>query len=270
MSYRVEKNIEVIDQEIRDTISKRYKRVTKAINKEFWDIESETSHSLYVGSYGRGTAIDTSDIDILMELPKSEYERYDTYKGNGQSRLLQAVKEAILSTYPKSDIKADGQIIKINFSDDIDFEILPAFKNTDYWGNWDGTYSYPDTNMGGNWRSTNPKAEIDELQNKNKSSNGLLKDTCKHMRRIKQDYFGSYSLSGIVIDSFVYHAIGDWKWLENGEGGGAEVGSYEKTLLQYFNNIRYNNLITAPGSSDQLDFTKSSSCLEKILNKINS
>ena len=58
--------------------------------------------------------------------------------------------------------------MKINFSDGMFFEILPAFKN------WDGSYRYPDTNMGGNWRSTNPKAEQDAMKNKNISSNGLL------------------------------------------------------------------------------------------------
>ncbi|MDR3320286.1 MAG: nucleotidyltransferase domain-containing protein [Desulfovibrio sp.] len=32
---------------------------------------------MYVGSYGSETAIDESDIDILVELPESEYTRYD-------------------------------------------------------------------------------------------------------------------------------------------------------------------------------------------------
>lgn len=73
-------------------VSQRYKRITRAVNSEFWNSDSETTHSLYVGSYGRGTAINTSDIDMLVELPRREYERYDILKGNGQSRLLQALK----------------------------------------------------------------------------------------------------------------------------------------------------------------------------------
>ena len=101
--------------------------------------------------------------------------------------------------------------MKINFSDGMFFEILPAFKN------WDGSYRYPDTNMGGNWRSTNPKAEQDAMKNKNISSNGLLFDTCKHLRYVRDNYFRSYHLSGIVIDSFVYQAIGNWRWLSSGE-----------------------------------------------------
>ena len=95
MSYHVLKRGEIIPMDTRAIISTRYKTITKAVNKEFWNSTSETSHSLYVGSYGRGTAIDTSDIDMLLELPKSEYDRFDIYKGNGQSRLLQVVKSAI-------------------------------------------------------------------------------------------------------------------------------------------------------------------------------
>ncbi len=77
MSFHVTKRGEVIPMTTRSLVSTRYKTITKAINKEFWNSTSEAAHSLYVGSYGRGTAIDTSDIDILVELPQAEYERYD-------------------------------------------------------------------------------------------------------------------------------------------------------------------------------------------------
>ena len=95
MSDYVKKSGEVIDRSTRSTISKRYHTVTAAINKEFWGISSDTQNSFYVGSYGRGTAIDTSDIDILVVLPESVYLKHDVIKGNGQSRLLQAVRQAI-------------------------------------------------------------------------------------------------------------------------------------------------------------------------------
>lgn len=103
----VRKRGEIISIEQRSLVSQRYRRITRAVNSEFWGSSSETAHSLYVGSYGRGTAIDTSDIDILVELPRDEYYKYDALRGNGQSRLLQALKNAILQTYPNSDIHGD-------------------------------------------------------------------------------------------------------------------------------------------------------------------
>ncbi len=260
----VQRHGEKIPKEQRDTITKRYKRITKAINSEFWNIESEILHSRYVGSYGRGTAIDTSDIDILIELPRSEYERFDAQKGNGQSRLLQAVKGAIQSTYPKSDIRADGQVIVIDFSDDIKFEVLPAFKQLDWFGIWNGKYDYPDTNMGGNWRSTNPKAEQDAMRELNRDSNGLLFDTCRHMREIRDNYFKSYHLSGIVIDSYAYHHIGGWHWMNEGETSSQPRGTYEKKL--YNECSSWLMTLTAPGSGDVVDTTKDIECLRKVLN----
>ena len=105
-------------------------------------------------------------------MPTSEFDSFNNLKGNVQSRLLQSVKESIKKTYPNTDIRADGQIIKIYFSDEIIFEILPAFKR------WDNIFVYPDTNMGGNWMSTNPKAEQEAIKEKNRQSNGLLVSTC--------------------------------------------------------------------------------------------
>lgn len=123
-----------VDASTRSLISSRYKRITKAANREFWGSDSETAHSLYVGSYGRGTATSASDLDVLLSLPREEYERYDGYRSNGQSRLLQAVKDAVLGTYPRTGIRADGQVVVVDFSDGMKFELLPAFERVDVWG----------------------------------------------------------------------------------------------------------------------------------------
>lgn len=267
MSFRVIKHGEIIPMDTRTSISMRYKTITKAMNREFWNSSSETSHSLYVGSYGRGTAIDTSDIDILLELPKDEYERYDIYKGNGQSRLLQAVKTAIQAAYPRTDIRADGQVVKVEFSDGMKFEALPAFLVSDWFGNT--SYQYPDTNMGGNWRSTDPKSEQNAMRAKNDSSYGLLFDTCKHMRYIRDNYYSSYHLSGIVIDSFVYAAIGGWSWSQPSSTSSAPAGEYETHLYNsYVNTYRYSSSISAPGSNQLVDLSRSRDCLEKVLYKM--
>ncbi len=263
MSDRVQKHGEKIVYDIRKLVSLRYHTVTKAINNEFWNSTSNTLHSLYVGSYGRNTAIDTSDIDILVELPSSLFDHYNNLSGNSQSRLLQAARNAILNAYPRSDVRADGQVVKIAFSDEMDFEIVPAFKSGD------GSFKYPDSNTGGTWKSTNPKAEQEAMAQKNKSSNGLLYDTCRHIRNIRDSSFSSYHLSGIVIDSFVYEAIGNWRWLNNGESSSQPIGTYEQVLLDYYNQhgISRGLGITAPGSKDTVSTSSSYECLGKVLKK---
>ena len=265
MIFPVKKYSEVISQEKRSRISTRYKTVTRAINQEFYNSDSEVAHSLYVGSYGRGTAINTSDLDIMVILPEEEYEHSDSRRGNGQSRLLQSVREAIKNAYPSSDIRADGQVVKISFSDDMKFEILPAFENINYLG--EITYTYPDSNQGGNWLSTNPKAEQNAIKEKNKSSNGLLVDTCRHLRYIRDGHFSSYRLSGIVIDSFVYYAICNWRWTSASSSYEVDPEVYERGLLKYWEeNVRlFPDLLHAPGSGDSINVEKSNVGLEKVL-----
>ena len=260
-----------IDQEWRSTISCRYKAVTKAFNSMFWESNSETAHSRYVGSYGRGTAIQSSDLDILLELPPEEYPRFDKTKWNGQSRLLQAVKQSIEKHYSLSDIRADGQVVKIKFSDGMKFELLPAFKEQDCFGDFTGTYAYPDSNMGGYWRSADPITEQQAMSVKNGDANtrGLLVDTCKHIRHIRDTFFKSYHLSGIVIDSFVYDAIGDWHWMREGETSQCPQGSYEQRLLNHYNTIqRQIPCLSAPGSAAIIDASNSMECFGKVLHKI--
>jgi tRNA nucleotidyltransferase (CCA-adding enzyme) len=107
-----------ITQDKRSTISSRYKAITKRLNKDFWDKDSDTMFSRYVGSYGRGTAIHTfSDVDMVFVLPNTVYTQYSQYIYNGPSQLLQAVRQSISTTYPDTSIGADGIVVKVEFSD---------------------------------------------------------------------------------------------------------------------------------------------------------
>ena len=124
------KNLRFSDDNL-SKISNRYHSITKRINTDYWETSSDSAHSLYVGSYGRDTEIFTSDIDMLVQLPYSTYEKFNAYTSNGQSALLQEVKKVIEKTYSVTNLKADGQIISVPFSDGINFEVLPAFINKD-------------------------------------------------------------------------------------------------------------------------------------------
>ena len=123
--------------------------------------------------------------------------------------------------------------------------------------------------MGGNWRSTDQKSEQEAIKKKNIDTNGLLIDTCKHMRYIRDNYFSSYHLSGIVIDSFVYNTIGNWSWLEPTCTSTTAIGEYENTLYNnYLSKYKYLKFINAPGSNQQVDLSSSRDCLEKVLYKM--
>ncbi len=191
---------------IRDggTISKRYKNITRRLNTDFWGITSDISHSLYVGSYGRGTAIHGfSDLDMIFMLPYSEYIKHTSYLVNDQSALLQLVKRSIEKTYSTTHIRGDGQVILVPFNDGITFEVVPAFFNKDH------SFTFPNANNGGNWKITNPKPEIAAIKSRNDACNGNLKLLCRMMRawKIKWDV----PIGGLLVDTLAYQFIENWQ-----------------------------------------------------------
>jgi hypothetical protein len=195
-------NIAVRD---RDSISQRYQQLTRRLNIEFWSTESYTAHSRYLGSYGRGTAVGlTSDVDMVMELPYEVYKQYDAWQGNGQSGLLQSVRAAIKKTYSFTDVGADGQVVVVPFTDGITFEVLPGFVNTD------GSYTFPDANSGGRWRTANPRPEIAAIDARDASCNYNLKLLCRMARAWKAQW--DVPISGLLIDTMAYNFIGTWEY----------------------------------------------------------
>lgn len=185
-----------------NSISYRYKRITRQLNEDYWNTDSETNHSFYVGPYGRDTEIHTSDIDMIFRLPYGVYERINQHTGNGQSALLAEVRNSLQKTYSTSHIKGDGQVIGINFNDGINFEIVTAFVNKDE------SYTYPDSNDGGKWRTTNPKPEIEAIRKTNDECNGNLKNLCRMARAWKEKW--SVPMGGLLIDTLAYQFLKGW------------------------------------------------------------
>jgi hypothetical protein len=194
----------IIPSDTISSISYRYRRVTKQLNRDFWSTDSEVAHSLYVGSYGRDTAAKgLSDLDIAFMLPAALYHRYNAYTSNGQSALLQLIKSSIQNTYRTSETFGDGQVVVIGFDDGIRFEVLPVFENTV------GTWTYPNANGGGSWRVCNPRDEIAAIQIRHDDTNRNLKKICR-MLRIWRDFCG-VPMSGMLIDTLAYQFIETWE-----------------------------------------------------------
>lgn len=179
--------------------------ITKRLNLDFWGSDSETAHTRYVGSYGRGTEIRrASDVDLLAQLPSSLFGQYDSYVGNGQSALLQAVRDSIRKRYSSTDIGGDGQVVVVTFADGIKFEVVPAFSRTD------GSFTYPDSNAGGSWKRMDPIPEIDALN----AANATYDKKVKHLARMARAWKVkcSVSMSGLLIDTLVHDFVPSWQY----------------------------------------------------------
>ena len=188
---------------IQDNASVRYKSITRRLNSDFRGLNSETAYSLYIGSHGRRTATSkTSDVDMLYQLPVSLYNQYSGHYGNGQSALLQAVRDSIRKTYPTTEAGADGQVLVIKFTDGVKFEVLPAFENTD------GSFTYPDSNGGGSWKVTDPKPEIKAIRERDDFYNDNLRRLCRMARVWKEKH--NVPIKGLLIDTLAYQFIRNW------------------------------------------------------------
>ncbi|EKO3965174.1 SMODS domain-containing nucleotidyltransferase [Vibrio fluvialis] len=194
-----------MSDDVVSNVSYRAKQITKRVNSDFRGLDCDISYSLFVGSYGRGTDILVSDIDMIIQLPYEQYEKYNGYQTNGQSALLQAVRDSIKKTYSTTHISGDGQVVKLNFSDGICYEIVPAFINKD-----GESFTYPDTNDGGKWKVTNPRAEIKEMNAANNGWNKNLKRLCRMARAWKDEW--DVPIGGLLIDTLAYNFLKQWEY----------------------------------------------------------
>lgn len=169
------------------------KGITQKLNKHYYDMDDDESNMYIVGSVGRTTATkNTSDLDILFDLPKNVYDRINDNEGNKQSQLLQEVKNVLKGKYPNTDLKGDGQVVVINFTK-YTVELVPGFKQDD------DSFKYPDTHDNGSWKITNPIPEIDECKKKDDDTNGNFTNIC-HMLRAWKNRKG-FKFKGLLIDT---------------------------------------------------------------------
>ncbi len=188
-------------------ISQRCQNITRCLNSTFWNTSSRTSHSLYVGSYGRSTAIaGFSDLDMVFQLPSSLYNQHDVHRGNGQSALLQRVRRAIVGTYSRTKVSGDGQVVLVPFLNQPQFEVVPVFLADD------GSFIYPDANRGGSWKVTNPRPEIDAIRVRNAVCNQNLVLLCRMARAWKAKW--NVPMGGLLVDTLAYQFLENWQFRE--------------------------------------------------------
>ena len=205
-----------------DTVKYRYNRIQGCLNAAFWG--GFGYHTRYVGSYGRGTAIHLSDIDMIYEIPYEVYIQYDQYLYNGQSALLQKIKDTLHTTYPFTKMKGDGQVVVLDFADGIRFEIVPGYRQ------WDDSYLYPDTHNGGSWKKTNPIPEIEAVKSLNIDTNKNMQHLCRMVRAWKDEH--CVPMSGLLIDTFVGRFLKDWYYKGN------SYLYYDYMTRDFFNYVR--------------------------------
>ncbi len=198
-------NIQLTSKQTEDAKTK-YNGVCKKLHDHYYTSSYDGSTKLLVGSYGKNTAIaPPTDIDVLFIMPYKEFNRYNSYSGNGQSQLLQDIKNILLEKYPDTYMRGDGQVVMVNFVS-YNVEVIPAFllKN--------GNYYIPDAHSGGSWKKTSPKSEMENLTSSNKRTNG---NTIKLIKMIKAwKYHCNVPIKSLVIELRAINFLSKWKYYD--------------------------------------------------------
>lgn len=181
-------------------------RIGKALHARYYEGEYDPARLLLAGSYGRRTAIrPTSDVDLMFQMPETDLQRFNAYTTNGQSALLQEVRGVLRERFPRTDIRADGQVVIVDHESFM-FEVLPVFY-------LQGRVWIPDTNDNGSWKEAFPKQEIAEMNALDLQTHGQARELTQYLkvwRRSKDIPIKSFMLE-IAACCF----LKQWPYLNN-------------------------------------------------------
>lgn len=196
-------NIKLTRAQKKDAVSK-YQGVCKKLHSHYYpEIEYNGNTKLLIGSYGKHTNIrPPRDVDVLFIMPGDKFKQYDDNESNGQSQLLQDIRDVLSERYSTTDeIKAWGKVVLIQFTDSKhSIELLPAWENDLI----DGSFIIPNTANGGAWDEWYPRSEIKKIQESDANTN----KTKKLIRMIKKwtenctVQIKSYLIENAVVDFF--------------------------------------------------------------------
>lgn len=171
--------------------------VRGVLNGRYYRRDSETANSMLTGAWGKQLRVrPPRDVDVLFVLPWDVYHRFEERVGNRQSQLLQEVKAVLGATYTESDMGGDGQVVVVRFAS-MPVEVVPAFAFSD------GQFWICDTNDGGSYRLTDPRAEISELDSSDQLNRGVTRHLIRMMKQWQRHCavpLKSYVLERIAIE----------------------------------------------------------------------
>lgn len=235
-------------------VATRAELIIKKINECFYGQRTVT-HYKFVGSYGRGSACyNISDVDLLVQLPVETFYKYDQYKYNGQSAMLQEVKSCIAQTFPNTNLKGDGQVVVVSFCKNSIFEVVPVFELND------GRYLHADSNNGGSWKITNPQPFIEAIKTGDHLSSHKLKNLCRMTRAWNEA--NNVDLKGVLIDTLAFNFLKAREWGKAYNCDSMmykEFAYYDLMSLDFFeylaNQPQITRTLNTPGNAETVEDT---------------
>lgn len=165
----------------REDAKKKYNGVCKKLHDYYYPtIEYTGDTKLLIGSYGKHTNIrPPRDVDVLFIMPDDKFQQYDDNESNGQSQLLQDIRNILSRKYTTTEkIRGWGKVVLIQFSDGThNVELLPA------WEQGDGKFTIPNTERGGYWEIWDPRSEIEKINESDDRTEGKTRALIRMVKK---------------------------------------------------------------------------------------
>ncbi|UOY06570.1 hypothetical protein L0P88_21935 [Muricauda sp. SCSIO 64092] len=215
----------------REDAKQKYRGVSKKLHDHYYDSEFDGGTKFLFGSYKTKVNVrplsKDQDVDLLFKIPKETFEKFDGYESNGQSALLQEVKDILKEKYTTTEeIKGWGKVVLVAFSDNThNVEVLPAYEQED------GTFLIPNTENGGSWESFDPRKQINNFQSSNSDTDGLTGELCRMIKTwVKNTSSLSYKSFELVVDVIDF--------LESEFEDGADYDEYQEVVKNFFDFLK--------------------------------
>lgn len=231
-----------IRQDEIDDGTKKLGRVVTTLNRYYWNHDSETLNASLVGSWAKQTRVRPfSDIDVMFVLPWEVYWRFEKRLGNKQSQLLQELRANLKVTYPRTDIRGDGQVVIVTV-DGVTIEVVPTFRFDD------GRLCICDTNEDGKYKWADPAAELQALEKANVAYNQNARQLTRLLKKWQIQ-------KGVPIKAFELERLAI-EFLEGWHNSTRDRFWYDWMMRDFFFFLigRANGFIQMPGTGEWIAF----------------
>lgn len=201
-----------------------------------------------LGSTAKNTALTPlGDVDVLFHMPAGTYGRFDAYTGNGQSALLQEVRDVLRKRYPGTDIRGDGPVVVVAFTSGANIEVVPGVLFTDESDMLHAACKVPVTRDGGSWESSDYGAEYNALFAVNHPRQGQVSRLIRYMKAWRRTQ--GVTFKSIVIELMAVDFAKTWPTERSGY-------TYDDWLVRDFLKYAADNYYTTykmPGTGKSID-----------------
>jgi hypothetical protein len=195
-------NLTVYDKH-REAGLKKFNNAVGSLNRRYYDHSSDTENGIVIGSWGKNTQITPPrDVDALFLLPDHVYHRFQQRVGNRQSQLLQEVKDALLVTNPRTEMRADRHVVVVPF-DAVKVEVAVGFRCTD------GSIIVCDSKGDGRYVTSTALAEASDLDASDRASNGNTRALIRMIKCWQENC--NVPLKSFMIERLAQAFLVQWK-----------------------------------------------------------